>query len=62
MQTQITAGRVFDFSHTVGRSAASGTGFRVSVAAATGALATHVVHRGYERVPNVGWHRDPVGA
>ena len=53
MQTQIAAGRVFDFSHAVGRSAASGMGFRVPVAVATRADATYVVNRGYEMVSNV---------
>ncbi len=61
MQTQIVAGRVFDFSHTVGRSGASGMGFRVPVAVATGADAAYVVNRGYEMVPNVGWNRIALG-
>ncbi len=65
MQTQIAAGRVFDFSHAVGRSAASGTGFRTPVAVATGtgagADAAYVVNRGYEMVPNVGWNKTALG-
>jgi DNA-binding beta-propeller fold protein YncE len=61
MQTQLAAGRVFDFSHTVGRSAASGMGFRTPVAVATGVDATYVVNRGYEMVPNVGWNRTALG-
>jgi len=65
MQTQIVAGRVFDFSHAVGRSAASGMGFRtpvaVAVAPGSGANATYVVNRGYEMVPNVGWNRTALG-
>ena len=65
MQTQIAAGRVFDFSHAVGRSAASGPGFRVPVAVATGtgdgAGVAYVVNRGYEMVPNVGWNRTALG-
>jgi DNA-binding beta-propeller fold protein YncE len=65
MQTQIAAGRVFDFSHAVGRSAASGTGFRhpVAVAMATGAEtnAAYVISRGFEMIPNVHWSRTTVG-
>ena len=61
MQTQIAAGRVFDFSHAVGRSAASGTGFRHPVAVATSGDATYVVNRGFEMVPNVGWNRTALG-
>ena len=65
MQTQIAAGRVFDFSHTVGRSAASGTGFRhpVAVAMATGSEtnAAYVISRGFEMIPNVHWSRTTVG-
>ena len=65
MQTQIAAGRVFDFSHAVGRSAASGTGFRhpVAVAVGTGAGsdATYVINRGFEMIPNVHWNRTAVG-
>ncbi len=40
MQTQIVAGRVYDFSHAVGRSAVSGMGFThpVAVAASEGDL------------------------
>ena len=61
MQTQIAAGRVFDFSHAVGRSAASGMGFRVPVAVATSGDAVYVANRGYEMVPNVGWNRIALG-
>ena len=61
MQTEIAAGRVFDFSHAVGRSAASGMGFRVPVAVATSGDAAYVVNRGYEMVPNVGWNRTALG-
>ena len=61
MQTQIAAGRVFDFSHAVGRSAASGTGFRhpVALAMAIGseANAAYVISRGFEMIPNVHWSR-----
>ena len=61
MQTQIAAGRVYDFSHAVGRSAASGTGFRHPVALATSGDAAFVVNRGFEMVPNVGWNRTAKG-
>jgi hypothetical protein len=36
MLTTIAAGRVFDFSHAVGRGALSGMGFRMAVALALG--------------------------
>ncbi len=61
MQTQIAAGRVFDFSHAVGRSAASGTGFRHPVAVATDGDAAYVISRGFEMIPNVGWNRTALG-
>lgn len=62
MQTQIAAGRVFDFSHAVGRSAVSGMGFTHPVAVATsGADTAYVVSRGWEMVPNVGWNRTGKG-
>ena len=64
MQTQIAAGRVYDFSHAVGRSAASGTGFRMPVAVATGVgtgAASYVISRGFEMIPNVHWSRTGVG-
>ena len=58
MQTQIAAGRVFDFSHAVGRSAASGMGFTHPVAVATSETdAVYIVSRGWERIPNVPWNR-----
>ncbi len=52
---------MFDYSHTVGRSGASGTGFRTPVAVAVGPNATYVANRGYEMVPNVGWNRIALG-
>ena len=65
MQTLIAAGRVYDFSHTVGRSAASGTGFRHPCAIVMGtgadANAAYVVNRGFEMVPNVHWSRTALG-
>ena len=65
MQTQIAAGRVYDFSHAVGRSAASGTGFRHPCAVATGtgadADAVYVISRGFEMIPNVHWNRTALG-
>jgi DNA-binding beta-propeller fold protein YncE len=65
MQTQIAAGRVYDFSHAVGRSAASGTGFRHPCAIGTGtgadADAVYVISRGFEMIPNVHWNRTALG-
>jgi DNA-binding beta-propeller fold protein YncE len=62
MLTQIAAGRVFDFSHAVGRGAISGLGFRLAVALAAGTGDTlYVVNRGWEQVTNVPWNRTQLG-
>ena len=65
MQTLIAAGRVYDFSHTVGRSAASGTGFRhpcaVTMGTGADANASYVISRGFEMIPNVHWSRTAMG-
>ena len=65
MQTLIAAGRVYDFSHTVGRSAASGTGFRhpcaVTMGTGADANASYVISRGFEMIPNVHWSRTALG-
>lgn len=62
MLTQIAAGRVFDFSHAVGRGAISGMGFRLAVALAAGADDTlYVANRGWEQVTNVAWNRTQLG-
>jgi DNA-binding beta-propeller fold protein YncE len=62
MLTQLAAGRVFDFSHAVGRGAASGMGFRTPVALAAGEGDTiYVVNRGWEQITNVPWNRTQLG-
>jgi len=62
MLTQIAVGRVYDFSHAVGRGAISGQGFRLAVALAAGKNDTiYVANRGYEQVTNVPWNRTQLG-
>ena len=58
MLTQIVAGRVYDFSHAVGRSAVSGMGFThpVSLAAGEGDV-VYVLNRGWEQIGAVPWNR-----
>ena len=58
MLTQIVAGRVYDFSHAVGRSAVSGMGFThpVSLAAGPGNV-LYVLNRGWEQLGAVPWNR-----
>ena len=56
MLTQIVAGRVWDFSHAVGRTGLSGEGFTQSISVAFGeGDAVYVLNRGYELIPNVPW-------
>ena len=63
MLTQEAAGRVYDYSHSVGRGAQSGMGFNYPVAAALGKGDTvYVVNRGTETISNVSWSRTGVGA
>ena len=63
MLTQMAAGRVYDYSHSVGRGAQSGMGFSQPVAAAIGPSGTvYVVNRGSEGVSNVPWYRTAYGA
>ena len=63
MLTQISAGRVYDYSHSVGRGAQSGMGFNQPVAAALGkGDVVYVVNRGSESISNVPWNRSGVGA
>ena len=63
MLTQVAAGRVYDYSHSVGRVAQSGMGFNYPVAAALGkADVVYVVNRGTETISNVAWNRAGVGA
>lgn len=62
MLTQLAAGRVFDFSHAVGRGAISGLGFRMAVALAAGPDdVVYVLNRGWEQVTNVPWNRTQTG-
>ncbi len=63
MLTQIAAGRVYDFSHSVGRGAQSGMGFNQPVAVALGEDdVVYVVNRGSESISDVPWNRTGVGA
>jgi DNA-binding beta-propeller fold protein YncE len=63
MLTQIAAGRVYDYSHSVGRGAQSGMGFSQPVAAALGPSGVlYVVNRGSEGISNVPWYRSGYGA
>jgi DNA-binding beta-propeller fold protein YncE len=62
MLTQLAAGRIFDFSHAVGRGAISGLGFRMAVALAAGQDdVVYVLNRGWEQVTNVPWNRTQTG-
>jgi DNA-binding beta-propeller fold protein YncE len=62
MLTTVAAGRVYDFSHVVGRGALSGQGFRMAVALALGEGDTlYVVNRGWEQVQNVPANRTQLG-
>jgi DNA-binding beta-propeller fold protein YncE len=63
MLTTIAAGRVFDFSHVVGRGGGSGMGFNRAVALALGAGDTvYVLNRGAEQIKEVPWNQSYVGA
>jgi DNA-binding beta-propeller fold protein YncE len=63
MLTQIAAGRVYDYSHSVGRGAQSGMGFSQPVAIALGQDdVVYVVNRGSESIGNVAWNRTGIGA
>jgi DNA-binding beta-propeller fold protein YncE len=62
MLTTVAAGRVFDFSHAVGRGAISGMGFRLAVALALGDGDTvYAANRGWEQVTNVPWNKTQLG-
>lgn len=62
MLTTVAAGRVFDFSHVVGRGALSGEGFRMAVSLALGEGDTlYAVNRGWEQVQNVPATRTQLG-
>src|SRR5262245_59840248 len=63
MLTTIAAGRVFDFSHVVGRGGGSGMGFNRAVSLALGEGDTvYVLNRGAEQIKEVPWNRSYVGA
>ncbi len=62
MLTESVAGRTYDYSHNVGRGAATGMGFNSPVALALGADGTvYVANRGSESISNVPWNRTGVG-
>ncbi|MSQ17940.1 MAG: hypothetical protein EXR54_10415, partial [Dehalococcoidia bacterium] len=63
MLTQVAAGRVYDYSHSVGRGAQSGMGFNQPVAAALGqGNMVYVLNRGIEGISNVAWNKIGYGA
>lgn len=62
MLTETVAGRTYDYSHNVGRGAATGMGFNNPVAMALDASGlVYVVNRGSESISNVPWDRTGVG-
>ena len=63
MLTKTIEGRVWDYSHSVGRAALSGMGFNQPVAAAIGeGNVVYVLSRGSEQVSDVPWNRTGTGA
>ena len=62
MLTQIAKGRVYDYSHSVGRGAASGMGFSQPVAMAFEGSTLYVLNRGLEGISNVPWNKVAYGA
>ena len=63
MLTTLASGRVFDFSHAVGRGGGTGMGFNRPVALAVGTGDTiYVLNRGSEQIKDVAWNRTQVGA
>ena len=63
MLTQTVAGRVWDYSHSVGRGAQSGMGFNLPVAAAIGeGDIVYVLSRGSEIISDVPWNRTAAGS
>lgn len=63
MVTQIVAGRVFDYSHCVGRGAVTGMGFNSVINLAMSSDGkTYVVNRGQEAISGVGWSKTARGA
>ena len=62
MLTETVAGRTYDYSHNVGRGAATGMGFNNPVALALDADGVvYVANRGSESISNVPWDRTGVG-
>ena len=62
MLTTVAAGRVFDFSHAVGRGAISGEGFRLCCRLSPGEGDTiYAVNRGWEQIMNVPWNKTQLG-
>ena len=62
MVTQLVAGRVFDYSRTVGRGGISGAGFNSPADIALGdGDYVYVLNRGWEFVTNVPWNRTARG-
>ena len=63
MLTTTAAGRVWDYSHSVGRSALSGLGFRYPIGVVFGEGAVvYVLNRGSEETPDVAWNKAGAGA
>src|SRR5262245_52238198 len=63
MLTETVAGRTYDYSHNVGRGAATGMGFANPTALALDADGVvYVANRGGESISNVPWDRTGVGA
>ena len=63
MVTQIVAGRVFDYSHCVGRGGVTGIGFSNVIALAVSSSGkTYAVNRGQEFVTGVSWSKTARGA
>ena len=63
MVTRLVAGRVYDYSHNVGRGAVSGIGFNSAIGLAFGeGDVFYLLNRGWEFVPGVDWNRTGRGA
>ena len=63
MLTKSVAGRVWAYSHPVGRGAVSGMGFNLPVAVAVGESdVAYVLSRGSEQISDVPWNRTGTGA
>ncbi len=63
MVTRLVAGRVYDYSHNMGRGAVSGIGFNSAIGLAYGeGDVVYLLNRGWEFVPGVPWNRTGRGA